>query len=592
MSNPRSKLIQFALRGVPPLVLCGALLAQAAWFRSRTSITFDETYYLSTALQTVHDRQLDRRFAAGGVAPLSTLLSYAPAILSTGGVARVDEWKGLPGDPPLVQTARATSTVLYGIPLVVAVYCWLAVRRGTWAGVVAGGLCALSPTLVAHASLATTDIPFVLFAVVALALIAYYLRQPGWQSLVLVAAAVALAFSAKYSAVFLVPLACVAVAAHGGTGTGAERRARRLWRGAARVALFLLLTPLFIWLLQGFATKGPLKSVPAAETPDDSPWARLLGKGPAARAVMDFAHEHVPMPAPLAGLLAQIEHVRRGHAEAPAFLMGSRSRSGWWYYFPLALIFKSTPAELALMTGLFAACVLGMWRVVRGKRSWAGHGPATDAAPWLWAGSIVLFLALAIRSPLYIGQRHVLLLYPLVILLGVDLLSALLRPRPGWLSAAGAALLGSQAISAVWIAPDYLSYFNAFCGGPKHGYQLLVDSNVDWGQDLPSLRQALESLNCRRVLLEYFGTADPSAYGIENYVRFDGRAGAIPDGCDCLAISVTQLQGAYARQDYWRELRELRPAARASYSIMVYDLEEPRVRAAVEAALGRTAQPK
>ena len=73
---------------------------------------------------------------------------------------------------------------------------------------------------------------------------------------------------------------------------------------------------------------------------------------------------------------------------------------------------------------------------------------------------------------------------------------------------------------SVLIWPDYLAYFNAAAGGPKQGYRRLVDSSLDWGQDLPGLRcwleqQGLADQDDTQVYLSYFGTASPTYYRIQ-----------------------------------------------------------------------------
>src|SRR5947207_7547481 len=61
--------------------------------------------------------------------------------------------------------------------------------------------------------------------------------------------------------------------------------------------------------------------------------------------------------------------------------------------------------------------------------------------------------------------------------------------------------------------PDHLAYFNALAG--PHPERVLVDSNLDWGQDVYRLRDTLAARGVRdSVLIAYFGTALPSATGI------------------------------------------------------------------------------
>ena len=103
--------------------------------------------------------------------------------------------------------------------------------------------------------------------------------------------------------------------------------------------------------------------------------------------------------------------------------------------------------------------------------------------------------------------------------------------------------------------PNYLAFFNQFVGRSRNGYQYLVDSSLDWGQDLPSLHQWLEknvpAASGTPVYLSYFGTGDPKFYGIDALLLpgyFDvapPQTFPLQHGVYCL--SATMLQGVYSR---------------------------------------------
>ena len=103
--------------------------------------------------------------------------------------------------------------------------------------------------------------------------------------------------------------------------------------------------------------------------------------------------------------------------------------------------------------------------------------------------------------------------------------------------------------------PNYLAFFNQLVGGSRNGYQYLVDSSLDWGQDLPGLHQWLEKnlpkASSTNVYLSYFGTGDPKYYGIKaqllpGYLEVDSpQSFPLRDGIYCL--SATMLQGVYSR---------------------------------------------
>lgn len=130
-----------------------------------------------------------------------------------------------------------------------------------------------------------------------------------------------------------------------------------------------------------------------------------------------------------------------------------------------------------------------------------------------------VFSTLAIRSSLNIGHRHILPLYPPIFLflgsLGPWLLSKDLWKRV-LIFLLGAIML----LQCAWIYPHYLSFFNGIIS-PKEAYRYLVDSNVDWGQDLPRLKDWLDERSLNRateeegdVVISYFGFAKPSFYEV------------------------------------------------------------------------------
>ena len=299
---------------------------------------------------------------------------------------------------------------------------------------------------------------------------------------------------------------------------------------------------------------------------------------PNSEAIMDVVRRS-GMPLAIDTFLGQMNHAATGHG---AFLMGQHSSRGWWYFFPVAIAVKSTPAEL-VMIGLTLILAIQ-------PANWC------DPTRRLWLGAVAVMLGAGMTSSINIGHRYMLFIYPLVILLAADRLGelALRRPnRKAWVVAAGLALVAWQGWSISGVAPHYLSYFNSFCGGPIEGHRYLVDSSLDWGQDLPSLRRELEARGYHRVALNYFGTAHAKVYGLKSS---DWASVGEPEAseCDWLAISATSMQGAYgSSSELYHRLKGL-PSARAAYSIFLYDLKDPKIRAVWEQIRakdrGRTAE--
>jgi 4-amino-4-deoxy-L-arabinose transferase-like glycosyltransferase len=104
---------------------------------------------------------------------------------------------------------------------------------GDPAGVAAAMLLALSPGLVAHGSLATTDVAFVAAALVALMSLAAYVEVPTRRRLGFLAIGLTLATATKYSSIglFLV-VALTRFVDHARRDGGVHGIARAAWRAA------------------------------------------------------------------------------------------------------------------------------------------------------------------------------------------------------------------------------------------------------------------------------------------------------------------------------------------------------------------------
>jgi hypothetical protein len=142
-----------------------------------------------------------------------------------------------------------------------------------------------------------------------------------------------------------------------------------------------------------------------------------------------------------------------------------------------------------------------------------------------------------------------------------------------------------MAAALLLVHPDALTYANEVAGGPRRTWQRLTDSNVDWGQSLPEVADAIRGVPVRTLWLDYFGTAWPPAHGVERFRKVQDhrfRAGAVlpvprldgvdPGGRELLAVSATCLVDVYAEGDLHAWLRERTPWRWAGNAIALYDL--------------------
>jgi len=268
-------------------------------------------------------------------------------------------------------------------------------------------------------------------------------------------------------------------------------------------------------------------------------------------------------PGPLLdGLRFQYEHASAGHA---GFLLGKYSDTGWWYYIPVAFALKTPIAFLVLLGWATGDLVR--------------RGPA---ACWLDEAAVLLppvaFFGFFTLVPQSIGLRYVLPALPFLFVFASRVVGGEGRFRALQFAAVGLAM--AHAAASLWIHPHYLAYFNEIGGGPSRGYRHLVDSNLDWGQDLKGLAAFQRARGIERLYLSYFGTDEPSRYGIRytwlpSFVLRNpspGRSRGLP-ASGWIAISATNLQGVYLDHgDTFAAFREREPIARIGHSIFVYRL--------------------
>ncbi len=443
--------------------------------------------------------------------------------------------------------ARAGNLV-FALIIFYFVYRWSSRLYGEWSGVAACLLAVCSPNLIAHASLATIDISSAATVLVAAYCFWLWSRQPGLGYCLASSAAFSLAALCKFSGLFfLPPLAIVFFLAarvgrwrHEGLGLVRWEVVRTV---ATRAAAFVLLFWIAIWA--GYLFQATIPPPPGHHAPPLPPPQNL------AQRVLRL---HLLPPMFSAGVGEILLHNKSGHQ---AYLLGKFSTSGWWYYFPVVVAVKSTLPLLMLV-----ALGGGLW-------AWGRYrGTAQETIYPLLAVAVILGVSMAAR--LNIGVRHILAIYPFLAILGSGLFADRERlPFRPWPVLILATLL------AVWHAgesviahPDYLAYFNEIARGREERF--LLDSNLDWGQDLARLGQYMRARRIDRVHLGYFGKSHPYRFGIDDAPL---RAAGPQPGWT--AISVNHLMGLDVAPAHFQWLRERKPVGRVGKSIWIYYLPAP-----------------
>jgi hypothetical protein len=441
-------------------------------------------------------------------------------------------WRLNPNGPSIVARTRLP---IIGLTLLLAVtvYAWTRELFGPIPALLALTLLSFDPNILAHGNLTTNDIGVTCFATLALYTFWRWMSRPTAARAVIAGLTLGLAQVSKFSAVYLIPaLIIILVTDRMGKSTTA---ASRLHLKPTLRYLIIIAVAAYcaIWLAYGFNV-GTLKGYPFP------------------------AREY------LTGLQAAKSLVAGGK---DSFLWGAWSPTGWWYYFPVAFAVK-TPIPTLILIG--ASCVF-----VYRRGTWRSTLPLVIP--------VVIYFALSLASPFNIGYRHLLPILPCLFIFTSQLaLVDWKTSRPG--STIVAAMVIWLIIASLLIFPRYLTFFNEIAGGPDNGYKILVDSNLDWGQELIGLREYMTQENIPSVKLSYHGTADPMAYGVvyeplPSYPYNQWTSDTVPDILlnpprGVYAISVNNLQGLrFKNHDLYATFRERKPDAIVGHSIFIYRIE-------------------
>lgn len=450
----------------------------------------------------------------------------------------------VPADTLLLLGRLPTMLLTLVLGLLLAV--WTRRRFGTGPALAALFLYALDPNLIAHGRYVTTDLIATLLIFAAVLAWAAFLESRRRRDLILAGVLFGLAQSAKYSALFLLALFPLLYLLQRGRLRGC------LASCGVAVTIGYAVVALVYWPETRRALAGEKWLLSESTFPDTQCARALIWIGEKTRLP---GHPYV---------LGFDSMVRTESNGRPAYLLGKVSAGGFWYYFPVAFAVKTPSALLALLA---IGLALGIRRLVRRGR---------PDVPLTWTALLVtpaLYFGLSMAAGINIGLRHILPVYPFLF---VSVAAACWRRR---LAPVLLVLAGVHLYEHVRIYPHFLAFFNSLAGGPENGPRYLVDSNIDWGQDLKKLKAYLDAQGASAVRLAYFGTADPAYYGLRVLdVPFTDDPYARANVDSIVAVSVTLLRGAYTPPGRYDWLRELEPDARIGYSIYAYDLRKRRSR--------------
>ncbi len=460
----------------------------------------------------------------------------------------------------LARLAGVVWSLLGGLLL----YRWSSELHGPRAGLLALVLWCFEPNILAHAGLATADLPATVAGLAATYASWRYLRAPSWSAAWFTGLLLGIAQLTKFTWLLLYGLWPLLALLYWWSH---RDRARVAIATRCGQGLFLFGLSLLV-LNVGYGFQGTGRPLG-----DYTFISRLFaGQDLDAQGGNRFRDTWlggVPVPLPADYLLGIDLQRRDFEAEWPFYLAGEWHKGGCWYFYLYALALKVPLGILALVLG--AAVALGLGRRTTPLRD--------ELVPW--TSALVILIAVSSQTGLNYF-RYLLPMMPLLLLIasGGGRLFEWTTCKRGLVVAA---LAGWSVAGSLLVFPHCLSYFNEAAGGPKNGHHHLVDSNLDWGQDLLFLQHWLkEHPEARELGLASFSPIDPRILGI--HFRLPPLTGEFGPRAGTFAVSVHFIQGgAFLAPDGQGRLkmvpreglsyfRQFQPIARAGYTLWIYHI--------------------
>ncbi|MBE2179518.1 MAG: hypothetical protein IAE97_03520 [Chthoniobacterales bacterium] len=429
----------------------------------------------------------------------------------------------------------------------VVVFLWAMRCGGAFAGLCAVGLFVLLPPVLAHAGMAALDMANA--AMVAAALYAFqcWCDKPGLIRGGIFGTTAGLAVMTKFSAVPFLAAGLMFMLVLRRSSPGTERAAQR-WIPSAAAAFAA--AALVIWGGYRFS----LESIQPVGNGLD---ALLEKAGPMAVPIKDIVRR---APVPAGGFfwgLYDLLVFRRSDGHL-AFFLGEVSKHGWWLFYPVLLLLKTPLPFLVLVGGAL---------FTEGRQWWRRHRGTELSAPMACAFGVLVAAAVATPNN---GLRQALAVYPLLAVVAGCAFAGL------WRSAASSVLRACLAvILLVWSVavpvmahPDYLSYFNPLAGADPS--KIVVNSDLDWGQDLKRLKAVCERREIAALTLKYNGSKDIdlSRFGLP--VLTELEPGQRPSGWVALSLNDLRRGSGDPPYDQYAWLGDVEPVETAGHSIRVY----------------------
>ena len=441
-------------------------------------------------------------------------------------------------------------------------------------------LFSFSPTFIAHGRYVTTDVGAAAAFFIATYYFVKWLQLPTKKNLIIAGIVFGIAQLIKFSLFLLVPtfglfLIIWMIIAK-----------QKFWRSLWKFILILIIGYIVVYpVYQYHVLNYPAEK----QTADAKSILASYSIRPLANAVVWMADKPIlrTYSQYLLGLLMVFQRSSGGNT---TYFLGEINNQAWYQYFPIVYAIKEPLALhiLTIIALLFLACQINL-KVIRLPN---GNRITKILKKYFPELTMLLFLAvywaLSIKSNLNIGVRHVLPTFPFVYILVSGQITRVLKYLKNKKSGLRITSYGLLILLLVWYAvssfsifPYYLTYFNELIGGAKNGHIYVVDSNLDWGQDLKRLAKWVDEQGIEKIKVDYFGGGDTNYYLDDKYEPWHGNWPPELAKGSWLAVSATALQGGRGLAapgfnqptGYYRWLYDYKPITIIGNSIFVYYID-------------------
>ncbi len=493
--------------------------------------------------------------------------------------------------------------------------CWRWSNRlfGYCAGLVALTLWCFSPYILGHGATVMSDVPTAAMGVAGVYFFWKWLKQPRWLEVIIAGVMLGLAELCKFTLLVFYPMYPLLWIVYRLPEWKAGNFAWRDWLRQSGMIITLLLVSVYI-INCGYLFKGTFKPLGKFEFQT----AMLTGYDSIEDIPIDGANrftgtwlEKLPVPLPsnmVQGIDMQRYDFERG---MPSYLRGQWQKHGWWYYYLYALAIKVP---------------LGTWCLLALAISFSFWGQSFNASRRdemiVLVPGLVILIFVSSQTGFSVHSRYIILALPFLFIWTSKVGQFFSRSTGPW-TKRRLVFATTVSLSLIWsvgsslaIYPHSLSYFNELAAilptpydetypkppqfshksnnvlsswfsagifekltiGPRNGPRHLLDSNIDWGQDLFYLEDWCESHpEARPIKVAYFGSYPLDHTKIESA----GSPPVVLDDLDAMdsttfgplpgyyALSVSEI---YGRWKQYRYFLHFEPVAMAGYSIYIYHI--------------------